>query len=153
LLDEGGADILLVGDSLGMVVQGLPNTLPVTVDEMAYHTRAVARVTRRAHVVADLPFMSYQASVDDALRAAGKLVKEAGAEAVKLEGGVAVKEQIARIVDAGIPVMGHVGLTPQSVHRMGGFKVQGTTEAGKERLLRDAQAIEAAGAYSLVIEG
>ena len=125
LLDEGGADILLVGDSLGMVVQGLPNTVPVTVDEVCYHGRAVARATRRAHVVGDLPFMSFQVSSEKALEAAGKLLKEGACEAVKLEGGEAIADTVARIVAAGIPVMGHVGLTPQSVHAIGGFRVQG----------------------------
>lgn len=153
LLDAGGADILLVGDSLGMVVQGLPNTLPVTVDEMAYHCRAVSRGATRAHVVCDLPFMSFQVSSDEALRAAGRLVKEGGAEAVKLEGGASVAEAVRRIVDAGIPVMGHIGLQPQSVHRMGGFKVQGKTKPDQDRLLADAKALAQAGVYAMVIEG
>jgi 3-methyl-2-oxobutanoate hydroxymethyltransferase len=153
LLDEGGADILLVGDSLGMVVQGLPNTLPVSVDEICYHTRAVSRGTRRAQVVADMPFMSFQVSSEKALEAAGKLVKEGMAEAVKLEGGEDVAEHVHRIVRAGIPVMGHVGLTPQSVHAMGGFRVQGKTDDDAERVLRDARALEEAGAYSIVLEG
>lgn len=153
LLDAGGADVLLVGDSLGMVVQGLPNTLPVTLDEMAYHCRAVSRGAPRAHVVCDLPFMSFQVSSEDALRAAGRLVKEGGAEAVKLEGGASVTEAVRRIVDAGIPVMGHIGLQPQSVHRMGGFKVQGKTKADQDRLLADAKALAQAGVYAMVIEG
>jgi 3-methyl-2-oxobutanoate hydroxymethyltransferase len=153
LLDEGGADILLVGDSLGMVVQGLPNTLPVTVDEICYHGRAVARATRRAQLVGDLPFMSFQVSAERALEAAGRLLKEGGFEAVKLEGGEVVAEQVRRIVAAGIPVMGHVGLTPQSVHAMGGFRVQGKTEDAAARVLGDAQALEQAGAYSIVLEG
>lgn len=153
LLDEGGADILLVGDSLGMVVQGHPNTLPVTLDDVIYHTRAVARGTRRAQVVADLPFLSFQISPEEALRAAGRLVKEAGAEAVKLEGAGRNLEAVRRIVDAGIPVMGHVGLTPQMVHDYGGFRVQGRGEEARKRLVEDAQALVHAGVYSLVVEG
>jgi 3-methyl-2-oxobutanoate hydroxymethyltransferase len=153
LLEAGGADVLLVGDSLGMVVQGLPNTLPVSVDEMVYHCRAVSRVAQRAHVVCDLPFMSYQASSDDALRSAGRLVKEGGAESVKLEGGASITDAVRRIVETGIPVMGHIGLTPQSVHRMGGFKVQGKTKADQERLVSDAKVLAQAGVYAMVIEG
>ena len=129
LLDEGGADVLLVGDSLGMVVQGLPNTLPVTVEEICYHGRAVARATHRAHVVGDMPFMSYQSSIERALSSAGQMLKTGGFEAVKLEGGVRFAEHIRAIVSAGIPVMGHVGLLPQSVHAMGGFRVQGKARA------------------------
>ena len=153
LLDEGGADVLLVGDSLGMVVQGLPNTLPVTVEEICYHGRAVARATQRAHLVGDLPFMSYQSSIPRALESAGQLLKTGGFEAVKLEGGQAVAEHVRAIVSAGIPVMGHVGLQPQSVHAMGGFRVQGKVEADAERVLADARAIADAGAYSIVLEG
>jgi len=153
LLDEGGADVLMVGDSLGMVVQGHATTLPVTVDEICYHGRAVARGMRRAHLVGDLPFMSFQVSPEQALVAAGRLVKEGSFESVKLEGGVVVAEQIRRIVAAGIPVMGHVGLTPQSVHRMGGFRVQGKGEDAALAVLADAQAVEEAGAFSVVIEG
>lgn len=153
LLDQGGADVLMVGDSLGMVVQGHRTTLPVTVDEICYHGRAVARATAQAHLVGDLPFMSFQVSPEDALRAAGQLVKQGGFESVKLEGGVAVAEQIRRIVNAGIPVMGHVGLTPQSVHRMGGFRVQGKSEDDAARVLGDAQAVEQAGAFAVVVEG
>jgi 3-methyl-2-oxobutanoate hydroxymethyltransferase len=153
LLDEGGADVLLVGDSLGMVVQGLPDTLPVTLDEICYHGRAVSRATRRAQVVGDMPFMSFQVSSEKALEAAGKMLKQGGFEAVKLEGGMAVTEQVRRIVQAGIPVMGHVGLTPQSVHALGGFRVQGKTEDAAGRVLADAKAIEEAGAYAIVLEG
>lgn len=153
LLDEGGADVLLVGDSLGMVVQGLPSTLPVTLDEICYHGRAVARATRRAHVVGDMPFMSFQVSSEKALEAAGDMMKRGGFEAVKLEGGLPVAEHVRRIVDAGIPVMGHVGLTPQSVHAMGGFRVQGKSEDAAGRILADAQALEQAGAYAVVLEG
>ncbi len=153
LLDEGGADILLVGDSLGMVVQGHTTTLPVTVDEICYHGRAVARGARRAHVVGDMPFMSFQISAEKALENAGKLMKEGSFESVKLEGGVDIAEHVYRIVAAGIPVMGHVGLTPQSVHAMGGFKVQGKGEdAAESSVLRDARALEEAGAYAIVLE-
>lgn len=153
MLDEGGADILLVGDSLGNVIQGLDTTLPVTLDEMIYHARAVSRGARRAHLVGDMPFMSYQVSSEKALENAGRFLSQGNMHAVKLEGGVEMAETIRRIVGAGIPVMGHVGLTPQSVHAMGGFKVQGKDEDDAERVLRDAQAVADAGAYSLVLEG
>lgn len=152
LLDEGGADMLLVGDSLGMVVQGNANTLSVTVDEMAYHSRAVCRGARRAQIVCDMPFMSFQVTPERALEAAGKLVKEGNAEAVKLEGGVRVAESIERIVAAGIPVVGHVGLTPQSLHAFGGFRVQGKSEEAASKVLEDAKAAEQAGAYCIVLE-
>jgi 3-methyl-2-oxobutanoate hydroxymethyltransferase len=153
LLDEGGADVLLVGDSLGMVVQGLPNTLPVTVEEICYHGRAVSRATHRAHLVGDMPFMSYQASLERALDSAGQMLKTGGFEAVKLEGGQAFAEHVRAIVSAGIPVMGHVGLLPQAVHAMGGFRVQGKGDADAERVLSDARAIAEAGAYAIVLEG
>lgn len=153
LLEEGGADVLLVGDSLGMVVQGQDSTLPVTLDDMLYHTRAVARGAQRAHIVADMPFMSYQVSVEEALRNAGRLLSEGGAHAVKLEGGEELVPTIERMVAAGIPVMGHVGLTPQRVHAMGGFRVQGKSEAAANRVLADARAVTKAGAYALVLEG
>ena len=153
LLDEAGTDVLLVGDSLGMVIQGQSTTLPVTLDEMIYHARAVVRGTRRAQVVGDMPFMSYQASVEEAMRSAGRLMKEGGVEAVKLEGGAQHAELVRRLVGAGIPVMGHIGLTPQSFHQMGGFKVQGREEAARKRLIDDAHILEEAGAYSLVLEG
>ncbi|MCB9655086.1 MAG: 3-methyl-2-oxobutanoate hydroxymethyltransferase [Deltaproteobacteria bacterium] len=153
LADDAGVDALLVGDSLGMVIQGHENTLSVTLDDMIYHTKAVRRGARRAHIVGDMPFMSYQTSPEVALTNAGRLVKEGGAEAVKLEGGVDCEESIARIVRAGIPVMGHVGLTPQSVHAMGGFKVQGRSPEAARRVLDDAKAVEAAGAYAIVLEG
>jgi 3-methyl-2-oxobutanoate hydroxymethyltransferase len=152
LADDAGLDVILVGDSLGMVVQGERSTLPVTLDDMVYHTRIVSRGVRRAHLVADLPFMSYQASVDDGMRAAGRLMKEGRAEAVKLEGGVAVAELVRRLVGAGIPVVGHVGMTPQSVHEFGGFKIQGRTDEQRARILDDARAVAEAGAYALVIE-
>jgi 3-methyl-2-oxobutanoate hydroxymethyltransferase len=153
LCDRGGADVLLVGDSLGMVVQGEENTLPVTIEDMVYHTRAVRRGTKRAHVVSDMPFMSYQSGWQDALRSAGRLMKEGGAESVKLEGGEDAAEAIDRLVRAGIPVMGHIGLTPQSVHAMGGFKVQGKDPEGARRIIADARAVEEAGAYAIVLEG
>jgi 3-methyl-2-oxobutanoate hydroxymethyltransferase len=152
LFDEAGIDVLLVGDSLGMVVQGLTSTLPVTQQEMLYHTRAVARGARRALVVGDMPFLTYQVSPEEALRHAGQFL-QSGAHAVKLEGGVAMAPTIRRLLDVGIPVMGHVGLTPQSVNAMGGFKVQGKTEADAERVLADARAVEEAGAFSIVLEG
>ncbi len=153
LLDEGGVDILMVGDSLGMVVQGRDSTLSVTLRDMIYHCGCVARVRPSAHVVCDLPFMSYQVSAEQALVAAGRLVKEGNAEAVKLEGGREVAESVRRIVAAGIPVMGHVGLTPQSIHQLGGFKIQGKTTSDAERLLADVEALAQAGAYAIVIEG
>jgi 3-methyl-2-oxobutanoate hydroxymethyltransferase len=152
LADEAGIDIVLVGDSLGMVMQGERSTLAVTLDEMVYHTRIAARGVKRAHLVADMPFMSYQASVEDGMRAAGRLMKEGHAEAVKLEGGVEVAGLVQRLVRAGIPVMGHVGMTPQSVHQFGGFKLQGRTEAQRAHILEGARAVADAGAYALVIE-
>ena len=153
ILDGAGADVLLVGDSLGMVVQGHETTLPVTVDEVVYHCRAVARGTRRAHVVGDLPFMSYQSSEDEGMRNAGRLLQEGGAQAVKLEGGERVCPLVARLVSAGIPVMGHLGLTPQSVNAFGGYRVQGRGGAAADVLVRDALALQDAGAYALVLEG
>jgi 3-methyl-2-oxobutanoate hydroxymethyltransferase len=152
LFDEAGIDVLLVGDSLGMVVQGLPSTLAVTQEEMLYHTRAVARGARRALIVGDMPFLTYQVSAEEALRHAGQFLQH-GAHAVKLEGGVTMAPTIRRLVDVGIPVMGHVGLTPQSVHAMGGFKVQGKTDEDAERVLADARAVEEAGAFAIVLEG
>jgi 3-methyl-2-oxobutanoate hydroxymethyltransferase len=149
--------VLLVGDTLGMVVQGLDTTLPVTVDEIVYHLKMVTRARTRALVVGDLPFLSYQISTEDALRNAGRLMKEGGAEAVKLEGGVHIAQTIAALATMDVPVMGHVGLTPQSVHRMGGHKVQGKKHGhapgGRERVLEDAVAVEEAGAFALVLEG
>jgi 3-methyl-2-oxobutanoate hydroxymethyltransferase len=153
LLEAGGADVLLVGDSLGMVVQGQSNTLPVTLDEMCYHGRAVARAAVRAHVMGDLPFLSYHASPEQAVLAAGKLLKEGGCESVKLEGGREFAEHVRRIVGCGIPVMAHIGLMPQSVHAMGGFRVQGRGAEAAESLLEDARALEAAGAFALLLEG
>jgi 3-methyl-2-oxobutanoate hydroxymethyltransferase len=152
ILDQAGVDILLVGDSVGSVVAGYPNTLPVTIDEMIYHTQAVVRGTERSLVVIDMPFMSYQISIEDAKRNAGRMIKESGAEAVKLEGGVNMKETIEAIVAIDIPVMGHIGLTPQSVHQMGGFKVQGKVEEQRQKIMADAVAVEEAGAFSVVLE-
>ncbi len=148
LCDEAGADALLVGDSVGMVVQGHPTSLPVTLEEMIYHTRCVMRGARRALVVTDLPFLTYQVSPRQAVKNAGRLIKEAGAHAVKLEGGVRMRAALRACVDAGIPVMGHVGLTPQAVHQFGGFKVQRDAEA----LLADIAAVEDAGAFAVVVE-
>lgn len=153
LLDEAGADVILVGDSLGMVVQGHDSTLPVTMDQMVYHTQAVTRGARRAHVVGDMPFMSYQVGIEEAVRNAGRLISEGGAGSVKLEGGEAFCETIERMVRASIPVMGHIGLTPQSVHKMGGYVVQGRDEEAARRLLNDALCLEQAGCYALVLEG
>ncbi|MFZ1864713.1 MAG: 3-methyl-2-oxobutanoate hydroxymethyltransferase [Polyangiales bacterium] len=153
LFDEAGIDVLLVGDSLGMVVQGQDSTLPVTVDEVIYHCRAVARGTKRAHLVGDMPFLSWQMGTEHALRNAGRFLAEGGAQAIKLEGGADAARTIERIVRAGIPVMAHVGLTPQSVHAMGGFRVQGKTEETAARVLADARAVADAGAYALVLEG
>jgi 3-methyl-2-oxobutanoate hydroxymethyltransferase len=152
LFDQAGVDVLLVGDSLGMVVQGASNTLAVTLEDIIYHTRAVARGASRALIVADLPFMTYQVSAQQALASAGRVIKEGNAEAVKLEGGASVCEAVARLVDAGIPVMGHLGLTPQSVNTLGGFRVQARDDAARERLLADARALEQAGAFAIVIE-
>ena len=151
LLDEGGADMILVGDSLGMVVQGLQNTIPVTVDEICYHGRAVARGLRRAHLVGDMPFGSFQ-SPKEALKQATKMMKDGAFESVKLEGGAEIAPHVRKIVQAGIPVVGHVGLTPQHVHAMGGFKVQGKREDDADRIVRDARALEDAGAFAIVIE-
>ena len=153
LADEAGIDILLVGDSLGTVVLGYESTLPVTVDDIVHHTKAVVRAKPRALVVADMPFMSYQASLEDAIRNAGRLIQEGGADAVKLEGGERVAEIVKKLVESGIPVMGHLGLTPQSVLTFGGYHVQARGEADQERLAREARALETAGCFSLVLEG
>src|SRR6267143_5270833 len=149
ILDEAGIPILLVGDSLGMVVLGYPTTLPVTLDEMIHHAKAVARGSRQALLVGDMPFMSYHLSVEQAIQSAGRFVQEGGMHAVKLEGGGRVVEITKRLTEMGIPVMGHLGLTPQFVHQMGGFKVQGRSEAQADRILADAKALEDAGAFSL----
>ncbi|MGH7784346.1 MAG: 3-methyl-2-oxobutanoate hydroxymethyltransferase [Candidatus Binatia bacterium] len=153
ILDEAGVDILLVGDSLGCVFQGHSNTLPVTLEEMLYHTRAVVRGRKRALVIGDMPFMSFQASKKQAMKNAGRFLQEAGAEAIKLEGGVSMRETIDAIVSAGIPVMGHIGLTPQSVHRFGGYKIQGRDQGQREIVMRDALAVQEAGAFAVVLEG
>src|SRR6202795_2262454 len=152
LLDEAGVDVLLVGDSVGMVVLGYESTLPVSIEEMLHHTRAVRRGTRRALVVADMPYGSYPRAIAESVRNAMRFVKDAGAEAVKVEGGERRLELIVRLTEAEIPVMGHVGLTPQSVNALGGYRVQGKTADAAEQLLRDARAVEAAGAFAVVLE-
>jgi 3-methyl-2-oxobutanoate hydroxymethyltransferase len=153
IIDETGVDLILVGDSLGMVVLGYENTLPVTVEEIIHHLKAVTRAKPSAVVTGDLPFMSYQASVEDAVRNAGRLVKEGGAESVKLEGGERYVPVIKAIVNASIPVVGHLGLTPQSLHEFGGYKVQGKDAESAERLYRDALSLEEAGCFAIVLEG
>jgi 3-methyl-2-oxobutanoate hydroxymethyltransferase len=152
LMDEAGVDVVLVGDSVGMVMLGYGSTLPLTVDEALHHTKAVRRGVRRALVVADMPYGSYHADISEALRNAMRFVKEAGAEAVKVEGGERRLELIARLTEAEIPVMGHVGLTPQSVNALGGYRVQGKTPGTADQLLRDARSVEAAGAFAIVLE-
>lgn len=152
LLDEAGVDIALVGDSLGMVVLGYESTLPVTMEDMLHHTRAVVRGVERAMVVADMPFMSYQVSAEEAVFNAGRFLQEAGAHAVKLEGGCSIAPTVGRIIEAGIPVMGHVGMTPQSVRKFGGFRVQGKTETDAERVLEDAKALDEMGVFAVVLE-
>jgi len=152
IVDEAGIPLILVGDSLGMVVLGYESTIPVTMEEMLHHTKAVVRGTKQAMVIGDMPFMTYHISVEDALYNAALFIQEGGAQAVKLEGGVTVAEKVKRIVDCGIPVMGHIGLTPQSIHQFGGFKVQGRTPEAAARLLEDAKALEEAGAFSVVLE-
>lgn len=153
ILDKTEIDIILVGDSVGMVVLGYENTLPVTMEDMIHHTCAVKRGVSRALIVGDMPFMSYQVSIEESLKNAGRLVQEGGAEAVKIEGGIAMRDRIRAIVDIGIPVMGHVGLTPQSVHRFGGYRVQGKDYLNARKILSDAKAVEDAGAFSIVLEG
>ncbi len=164
LVDQAGIDIILVGDSVGMVVEGRDNTLPVTMDQMVYHCQSVVRGRDasstnafgsggRAQIVGDMPFMSYQVSVEEGIRNAGRLIKEGRAEAIKLEGGAEYSELVHRLVSIGIPVMGHIGLTPQSVHQMGGFKVQGRDASQAQRLKNDARALSDAGCYSIVLEG
>ena len=153
LMDASGIDIILVGDSVGSVFSGYDNTLPVTVEEMLYHTRAVVRGSQNSLIVTDMPFMSYQVDVRDARLNAGRLIKEGGAQAVKLEGGEHMAATIRALVDIDIPVVGHIGLTPQSIHRMGGFKVQGREEEQARRILADAKAVEEAGAFAVVLEG
>jgi 3-methyl-2-oxobutanoate hydroxymethyltransferase len=152
LLDDAGVDVLLVGDSVGMAVLGYDSTLPVTLDDILHHTRAVRRGTKRALLVADMPYGSFHVSIEDTLRNAMRLVKEGGAEAVKVEGGERRIELIAKLVEAEIPVMGHIGLTPQSFNALGGFSVQGKTAEAARQVERDARAVEAAGAFSVVLE-
>src|SRR5580658_5648570 len=152
LVDQAGVDIVLVGDSLGMVVQGLESTLPVTVDEMCYHGRAVARAKLRAHLVGDMPFMSYQSSTARAVASAGRLMKEGAFESVKIEGGEEIAERVSAITRLGIPVMGHIGMQPQSVHAYGGFKVQGRTPQSAAKIVASARALESAGVYAIVVE-
>jgi len=152
IVDEAGIDAIIVGDSVGMVVQGLENTLPVTMDEMIYHTNIVSRAVKNAMVIGDLPFMSYQASVEEAVRNAGRFLKDAGASAVKIEGGAEVAQHIRAMTKSDIPVMAHIGLTPQSIHRMGGYKIQGKNEESAKKLLEEAHIAEDAGAFSLLLE-
>ncbi|MCZ6614956.1 MAG: 3-methyl-2-oxobutanoate hydroxymethyltransferase [Chloroflexi bacterium] len=152
LVDEAGIPMILVGDSLGMTVLGYDSTLPVTMEDMLHHIKAVARGSQHALIVGDMPFMSYQSDVPTAIRNAGRLLQEGGAQTVKLEGGETVAETVRRIVECGIPVMGHIGLTPQSVNQLGGYKVQGRTPKAAAGLLRDAQALEEAGAFAVVLE-
>jgi len=152
IVDEAGIPLILVGDSLGMVVLGYESTIPVTMEEMLHHTKAVVRGTKQAMVIGDMPFMTYHISVDDALYNAARFIQEGGAQAVKLEGGITVAEKVRRIVECGIPVMGHIGLTPQSIYQLGGFTVQGKTPEAAARLLEDARALEQAGAFAIVLE-
>jgi 3-methyl-2-oxobutanoate hydroxymethyltransferase len=152
IVDEGGMDIVLVGDSLGMVVQGHETTLSVTMEEMLYHTRMVTRAVKNALVIADMPFLSNRMGLFETIKNAGRFLKEAGAAGVKLEGGVAVADQIRALVQAEIPVMAHVGMTPQSIHKLGGYKVQGKEDASAIKLLQDATAVEEAGAFAVVLE-
>lgn len=152
LLDELGIDIILVGDSLGMVVLGYETTLPVTMEEMLHHTRAVARAAKRSMIVGDMPFMSYQISPEEALYNAGRFLKEADAQAIKLEGGEEICPMVSKMVEVGIPVMGHLGVTPQSVHQMGGYGVQGREEEAAKKMISDAKALEKTGAFSIVLE-
>ena len=153
IIDESGVNGILIGDSLGMVIKGEEDTLAVTMDEIIYHTKAVKKGAKNALIVSDMPFLSYHVSIEQAVLNAGRLIKEGGANAVKLEGGANVAAQIKAIVDAQIPVMGHIGLTPQSVNAFGGFKVQGKSEAAAKQLIDDAVLIEKAGAFSIVLEG
>jgi 3-methyl-2-oxobutanoate hydroxymethyltransferase len=152
LVDEAGIPLILVGDSLGMVVLGYDSTVPVTLEDMLHHTKAVVRGARQALIIGDMPFMTYHISTQDALRTAARFMQEGGCQAVKLEGGVTVAETVQRIVDCGIPVMGHIGLTPQSINQLGGHRVQGKTPEAAQRLLKDAIALETAGAFAVVLE-
>ncbi len=152
IVDQAGIDVILVGDSLGMVVQGHENTLPVTMYEMIYHAKMVVRAAKNAMVIGDMPFMSYQSSVEDAVKNAGRFLKEAGTAAIKLEGGSEVADHIKAMTKSDIPVMAHIGLTPQSIHRMGGYKVQGKTEEAARKLIEEAHIVEDAGAFSVLLE-
>jgi len=152
IVDEVGIPLILVGDSLGMVVLGYESTIPVTMEEMLHHTKAVVRGTKQAMVIGDMPFMTYHISIEDALRNAARFIQEGGAQAVKLEGGVTVAEKVRSIVNCGIPVMGHIGLTPQSIYQLGGFKVRGKSPETAANMLKDAQALEEAGAFAIVLE-
>lgn len=152
LVDEAGVPLILVGDSLGMVILGYDSTIPVTIEDMIHHTKAVTRGTKKALVVGDMPFMTYHTNSSDALRNAARFIQEAGAQAIKLEGGEVIAETVKRIVDCGIPVMGHIGLTPQFIHQLGGYKLQGKTPEAAKRLLDDACALEQAGVFAIVLE-
>jgi len=152
MVDGAGVPLILVGDSLGMVMLGYESTIPVTMDEMVHHTKAVVRGAKKALIVGDMPFMTYHISVSDALSNAARFIQEGGAQAVKLEGGEVVAEKVRRLVDCGIPVMGHIGLTPQSIHQLGGFKVRGKALEEARRLLNDASILEEAGAFAVVLE-
>ncbi|SNZ08909.1 3-methyl-2-oxobutanoate hydroxymethyltransferase [Persephonella hydrogeniphila] len=152
ICEEAGIDSILVGDSAGMVVQGLDTTLPVTLEEMIYHAKAVRRGAPNTFIVVDMPFMSYQVSVEDAVKNAGKIMKETGANAVKIEGGEEVAHIIEKLVSVGIPVMGHLGLTPQSVHALGGYRIQGKSEEQQKKIIKDAKVLEQAGVFSIVLE-
>jgi 3-methyl-2-oxobutanoate hydroxymethyltransferase len=152
IVDEAGVPLILVGDSLGMVVLGYESTIPVTIEDMLHHTKAVVRGTKKAMVIGDMPFMTYHISVEDALRNAARFIQEAGCQAVKLEGGVTVAEKVRRIVECGIPVMGHIGLTPQSINQFGGYRIQGKTPEAAVKMLEDARALESAGAFAVVME-
>jgi 3-methyl-2-oxobutanoate hydroxymethyltransferase len=152
IIDEAGVPLILVGDSLGTVVLGYDSTIPVTMQDMLHHTRAVARGVKSAMVIGDMPFMTYHISTEEALRNAARFIQEGGAQAVKLEGGVNVADKVKKIVSCGIPVMGHIGLTPQSIHQLSGFKVQGKSPEAAKALLKDAQALEEAGAFAIVLE-
>jgi 3-methyl-2-oxobutanoate hydroxymethyltransferase len=152
LLDELGIDVILVGDSLAMVILGYETTLPVTMEEMLHHTKAVVRAAKRSMVVGDMPFMSYQISVEEALYNAGRFLKEAGAQAIKLEGGQEISPVVSKMVEVGIPVMGHLGVTPQAVHQMGGYAVQGREQEAAKKMIANAKALEQAGAFAIVLE-
>ncbi len=152
IVDEAGIPLILVGDSLGMVMLGYESTIPVTMEEMIHHTKAVVRGSKKARVEVDMPLMTYQVRVSDARRNAARFIQEAGAQAVKLEGGVTVAETVRRIVECGIPVVGHIGLTPQSINQLGGYKIQGRTPEAAARLLQDARALDQAGAFAVVLE-